>query len=138
MPIVWDVTMSTGVAKIDQQHQELISKLNGLLEAMRKGRGKDEIGKLIAYLGEYVVKHFSDEEAEMERVKCPAATANRIAHQQFVKRFTEIRNRFDKDGVSPKLIIDVQQALLDWFVAHIRSIDTKLALTVKDKVGVTG
>jgi hemerythrin len=133
MPLTWDVTMSTGVAKIDHQHQELISKLNALLEAMQKGKGKDEIGKLIAFLGEYVVKHFSDEEAEMERLKCPVATANRIAHQQFVKKFTEIRDRFHKDGVSPKLVIDVQQALLDWFIAHIRSIDTKLALAAKSK-----
>lgn len=135
MPVTWDITMSTGVAKIDHQHQELIGKLNALLEAMQKGRGKDEIGKLITFLGEYVNKHFSDEEAEMERVKCPVATANRIAHQQFVKRFTEIRDRFQKDGVSPKLVIDVQQALLDWFIAHIRSIDTKLAVATKAKAG---
>jgi len=136
MPVNWDLTMATGVAKIDQQHQELIAKLNSLLEAMQKGRGKDEIGKLIAFLGEYVKKHFADEEAEMERVKCPAAVANRIAHQQFIKRFGDIRDRFNKDGTSPKLIIDVQQALLDWFIAHIRSIDTKLALSKKPKVGV--
>lgn len=136
MPVTWDLTMATGVAQIDEQHRELIARLNTLLEAMQKGRGKDEIGKLIAFLADYVNKHFADEEAEMERVKCPAAVANRIAHQQFVKRFTEIRDRFNKDGTSPKLIIDVQQALLDWFVAHIRTIDTKLASSKRPKVSV--
>ncbi|HPZ82341.1 MAG TPA: hemerythrin domain-containing protein, partial [Thermogutta sp.] len=83
MTLVWDTTMSTGIPRIDAQHQELIRKLNGLLHAMQKGRGKEEIEKLLDFLAEYVIKHFSDEEAEMERVNCPAAIANRIAHQHF-------------------------------------------------------
>jgi len=133
MPVTWDITMATGVAKIDQQHQELIARLNTLLEAMQKGRGKDEIGKLIAFLGDYVNKHFADEEAEMERCKCPAAIANRIAHQNFIKRFTEFRDRFNKEGVSPRIVIDVQKTLIDWVVMHIRGVDTKLATSTKQK-----
>ncbi len=137
MPVTWDVSLSTGVAKIDRQHQELITKINSLLEAMRSGRGRDEIASLIAFLSDYVVKHFADEEAEMDRVKCPVAAANRIAHQKFMTRFKEIQERFNRDGATPKLVIDVQQAVLDWFIAHIRSIDTKLASSRKSKV-ITG
>jgi len=136
MAVAWDQSLSTGVAKIDRQHQELIANINSLLEAMRSGRGRDEIGKLIAFLSDYVVKHFADEEAEMDRVKCPVAVANRIAHQKFMTRFKEIQERFNKDGATPKLVIDVQQAVLDWFIAHIRGIDTKLASSAKVKVGV--
>lgn len=135
MAIIWDVTMSTGIPRIDNQHQELIRKLNALLDAMQKGRGKEEISKLLGFLGEYVIKHFSDEEAEMERLKCPAAVTNRIAHQQFIKRFTEFRDRFEKEGASPRVIIDVQKTLVDWVVMHIRGVDTKLAASVKQKAG---
>ncbi len=131
MTIVWDMTMSTGIPRIDSQHQELIRKLNGLLDAMQKGRGKDEIEKLLDFLAEYVIKHFSDEEAEMERVGCPAAIANRIAHQHFIKRFTDFRERFKKEGASPRIVIDVQKTLMDWVVMHIRGVDTKLAVSVK-------
>lgn len=134
MPLTWDVTMSTGIARIDNQHQELIRKLNALLDAMQKGRGKEEIAKLLGFLGEYVIKHFSDEEAEMERLQCPAAVANRIAHQQFIKRFTDFRNRFEKEGAGPRIIIEVQKSLVDWVVMHIRGVDTKLAASVKQKV----
>jgi hemerythrin len=126
--------MSTGIARIDNQHQELIRKLNALLDAMQKGRGKEEIAKLLGFLGEYVIKHFSDEEAEMERLQCPAAVANRIAHQQFIKRFTDFRNRFEKEGAGPRIIIEVQKSLVDWVVMHIRGVDTKLAASVKQKV----
>lgn len=133
MAISWDITMSTGIPRIDSQHQELIRKLNALLDAMQKGRGKEEIGKLLGFLGEYAIKHFSDEEAEMERLQCPAAVANRIAHQQFIKRFTEFRDRFNQEGASPRIIIEVQKSLVDWVVMHIRGVDTKLAATVKQK-----
>lgn len=135
MALTWDVTMSTGIPRIDSQHQELIRKLNALLDAMQKGRGKEEIAKLLGFLGEYVIKHFSDEEAEMERLKCPAAVTNRIAHQQFIKRFTEFRDRFEKEGASPRIVIDVQKSLMDWVVMHIRGVDSKLAASVKQKVG---
>lgn len=133
MVVVWDMTMSTGIPRIDSQHQELIRKLNQLLDAMQKGRGKEEIEKLLGFLGEYVIKHFSDEEAEMERFKCPAAIANRIAHQNFIKRFTEFRDRFNKEGASPRIVIDVQKTLIDWVVMHIRGVDTKLAASAKQK-----
>lgn len=137
MTLVWDRSMTTGVMRVDLQHQELIRKVNGLLAAMRSGKGAEEISKLLGFLGEYVIKHFSDEEAEFERLKCPAAMANRIAHQQFIRRFQEYQKRFEKEGPTPTLILDMQKNLADWVVRHIKETDTKLAASVSKQTAAT-
>lgn len=134
MVYVWDKSMSTGVPRIDAQHQELIQKLNGLLAAMKARKGQEELAKLIGFLGEYVIKHFSDEEAEMERRKCPLALTNKLAHQQFVRKFQNFKKQFETEGVTPTLILAVQRELGDWVVQHIKQVDTKLAAVVNQPV----
>ncbi|NMC20300.1 MAG: hemerythrin family protein [Thermogutta sp.] len=122
--------MTTGVGRIDTQHQELIRRVNGLMDAMRAGKGKDEVEKLLAFLAEYALKHFADEEAEMERAKCPAAMTNRLAHQQFVRKFNQLRERIERQGVTPTIVLAVQKDLVDWIATHIRGVDSKLAACV--------
>lgn len=131
MALSWEQSMTTGVAHIDAQHQELIRKVNGLLDAMRAGKGKDQVEKLLGFLAEYALKHFADEEAEMDRAKCPAAMTNRLAHQQFVRNFNQLREQIKTQGVTPTIILAVQKDLVDWVATHIRGVDVKLAACVK-------
>ncbi|MGQ9605613.1 MAG: bacteriohemerythrin [Thermogutta sp.] len=131
MALSWEQSMTTGVARIDVQHQELIRKVNGLMDAMRNGKGKDEVEKLLGFLAEYTLKHFADEEAEMDRAKCSAAMTNRLAHQQFVRKFNQLREQIKAQGVTPTIILAVQKDLVDWVATHIRGVDTRLAACVK-------
>lgn len=131
MAFSWEHSMTTGVARIDVQHQELIRKVNGLMDAMRAGKGKDEVEKLLGFLAEYALKHFADEEAEMDRAKCPAAMTNRLAHRQFVRKFNQLRDQIKMQGVTPTIILAVQKDLVDWVATHIRGVDTKLAECAK-------
>ena len=36
----WDNKLSTGITAIDNQHQKLLSKINGVLEAIAQGRSE--------------------------------------------------------------------------------------------------
>lgn len=127
MAFSWDESLATKVPHIDRQHQELIQRINGLLDAMKAGKGKDEIGGLLKYLKNYTVQHFRDEEMEMARRKSPVAEANKKAHQQFVTALDQLTARFNSEGPSAALVLEMQRRLLDWLVSHIRAIDTKLA-----------
>ena len=61
--IAWDAAlMSTGVDSVDSQHQELIQRINELHAACLAGTAKDELLKLLGFLGEYAQSHFSHEE----------------------------------------------------------------------------
>lgn len=130
MAIQWDRNMTTGVEQIDAQHRELIRQINAFADAMGSGRGRDELGRILDFLGKYTVEHFAEEEACMDRFHCRVAEANRQAHRQFLARFQQLRAKFDAHGAQPTLALDIHRELSEWLVKHIRGIDAQLAQSV--------
>jgi hemerythrin len=131
MALVWDRSLSVGVALIDEQHQELFRRVNALLEAMLKNQGKPEIEKLVAFLAEYAVDHFSAEEKLMAQHRYPAAAAHRQQHADFVKRFGELKARFDAGGATSEVSVALTQFVGSWLRNHIRTTDTALGKHLK-------
>ena len=58
MAIQWNEELATGVLEIDNQHKEIFARINRLLEASSQGKGKQEVGRMIDFLGDYVISHF--------------------------------------------------------------------------------
>jgi hemerythrin len=123
----WNPSLATGVAKVDAQHKELFRQVGLLGEAMLRGQGRQEIGKILDFLGKYVVEHFAEEERCMEEYCCPAAAANKQAHAQLLATFGTLKAQFDREGATPTLVLDIQRKLNDWLVQHIERIDKQLA-----------
>lgn len=127
MPLViWNDSLSVGIAEIDRQHKQLIDQLNKLVDAMHQNRGKDEIQQIVWFLDLYVSQHFGFEEGCMNRYRCPVASQNANAHAQFIATLKEIKEELNKKGSSLALAIKVNEQLLDWFVNHIKRIDKEL------------
>jgi methyl-accepting chemotaxis protein len=125
--IQWDeARMSTGVESVDDQHQELIRMINELHRACRAGAGKDEMRRMMAFLGEYVNTHFKHEEGVMEQRQCPNRAKNKAAHLQFLNSFQKLVADFESKGASTSILLDLRQMVGDWLVNHICGIDTKL------------
>jgi hemerythrin len=118
--------MSTGVADIDDQHKELIAKLNQLFDALASGAPDGEVKSMLKFLGEYTVWHFGAEENCMDKHRCPAAAANKQAHAAFLQTFKGISDRVESEGVTDALAIETQQEVANWVRNHIVKIDTKL------------
>ena len=126
MSAKWTSALSTGVRVIDEQHKQLFSHVNKLHEAMSQGKGKEEIGQILDFLGQYAAKHFSAEEREMQSRNCPTAEQNKQAHREFMLKFSELRNQFDRNGSQTTLVLEIHRTLSRWLVEHISKIDTKL------------
>jgi hemerythrin len=125
MAILWRDDLSIGVDQIDNQHKELIKRIDGLFEACNNGKGKEEVLKVIDYLGEYVVTHFSDEEVLQKKYGYPEYNNHKQMHTQFVKDFGVLKGNLDKEGVTPGLIIKMNKLLIDWLLTHIKKADIK-------------
>jgi hemerythrin len=127
----WNATtMATGNAEVDAAHQLLIKKLNELLTLMQAGQGGTKLNEVLDFLERYAVKHFAHEEACMNEYRCPVAGANKAAHAKFIRTFTDIKKRLQKDGPSAMLVLEVQRELGDWLTSHIVKIDTGLKACV--------
>lgn len=134
MAILWKDDLSIGVDQIDNQHKELIARIDGLFEACNNGKGKEEVLKVIDYLGEYVVTHFSDEEVLQKKYGYPEYDNHKKMHTQFIKDFEVLKGNLDKDGVSPSLIIKMNKLLIDWLLNHIKKADKALGTYIKSKL----
>ena len=61
MSIVFDKELYTGNELIDNEHKELIARVNKLVESCEKGTEKTTAVKTLDFLMDYTEFHFSDE-----------------------------------------------------------------------------
>lgn len=131
MAYAWTPDLNTGNLKIDAQHRELIDAINKLLDACSTGRGRAEIGSTLNFLNDYIVRHFSDEEALQIQSKYPDYANHKQYHEGFKKSVREILNQYNQDGATVVLVGKVNQVIASWLINHIKREDTKVAAHIK-------
>ena len=118
--------LEVGVAKIDMQHRELVDRLNDVMAMGGKSVTKEETAKTLDLLGEYVVRHFGDEEALQKKSNYPKYDWHKEQHQGFIKEFKELKKEFAANGQSTKFTMDLNKTMVNWIVRHIKSADAEL------------
>ena len=121
MSIKWYQTLETGLSWQDQQHRDLFIKLDTLLDAMREGNGREELGSLFDFMDDYVATHFGAEEQAMDKSKYPERAAHKTQHERFKEEFACMKTKLWEEDVSPFIAIQVQRRVTDWVKHHIGS-----------------
>ncbi len=131
--IAWTPKLSVGIEAIDQQHKELIRRLNLFVSAMKQGKGKAQVAQVLAFLEEYVVTHFRDEETAMQRYGYPSEDfgEHRQAHQGFVRQVQQIKEQLDQEGITLPFVVNLQLALAEWLIDHIGRTDVAMGAFIK-------
>ncbi len=125
--VAWDESsMSTGVESVDAQHQDLIRNINELHRAFLAGTAKEELLKMLVFLGEYVQTHFQHEERVMQEHQCPVRGKNKAAHDQFLKDFASLHEIVKREGSSTSAAMQIKTMLGNWLKNHICTVDTHL------------
>lgn len=131
MAYAWTKELETGNAMIDAQHKQLIEAINHLLDACSKGQGRGEIEKTLNFLNDYVVKHFSDEEALQMKYKYPGYAEHKTFHEGYKKVVRDIIADYRRDGATITLVGKVNSSIAGWLVNHIKREDVKVAAHIK-------
>jgi hemerythrin len=122
--IVWDQNrMATGIASVDEQHQELIAQLNKLHHAYLAGAKREDIQKVLRQLGRYAETHFKHEESLMDKYKIPVRQDNRSANSRFLNEFHEMVANFALEKDSDQMAAEIKNMSARWLSAHISRID---------------
>lgn len=119
--------LATGNQDIDNQHKALIDAINNLLAACQAGKGRTELDKVLRFVEEYTVKHFTDEQNLMRSKNYPELMAHIKLHESFKRDLRQIAEKLQKEGPSIVLVSDVNMKLGDWLVKHIKTQDKKFA-----------
>ena len=129
----WDTSLETGHAKVDNQHKQLITALNSIIEASQQGKSKDEIFRTLDFLTGYTVMHFSTEEKLMVTYHYPDYLIHKRYHDEFKGTVGELTQQLIKEGPTETLIGSVTQTIGSWLLNHIKGDDFRMATFVKSK-----
>jgi hemerythrin len=131
MAIEWTSSLSVQVKLMDDQHKTLLNLINELNEAMRKGQGKDLVGKTINNLLSYTETHFAAEEKLFDQHSYPAASGQKLMHKKFVDKIIEFKKQHESGKMT--LSFDVIDFLSDWLKKHIQIEDKKYGSFFNEK-----
>jgi hemerythrin len=129
--ITWGDKLSVNVAEIDKQHQKLIAMINDLDDAMRKGKGKEILSKIISDLMDYTRSHFALEEKYFDRFGYAETESHVKEHQVFVDKVSDFQIKYDTGRIG--LTTDIINFLSDWLKKHIMGTDKKYSPFFNEK-----
>jgi methyl-accepting chemotaxis protein len=127
----WDDSFVTGVKLIDVRHIRLFETVNRLLDACDQGRGQEELTKSLAFLINYTVKHFAEEEALQQQYGYPGFREHRQIHEDFKKSVGEFEKELNSRGPSEAMLEQIKIQVGGWLVTHVKSEDSKMAAFLK-------
>ena len=129
--------METGVAKIDSQHKELVNRINDVLAMGMKSVSIEETQKTIDLLNDYVVKHFSDEEALHKRYSFPKLEWHQEQHKTLLTELQKYEKEFEEDGASAKFTIALNNSIVNWIVRHIKHADVEFGKYYREQMNTS-
>ncbi|MCS7298855.1 MAG: hemerythrin family protein [Spirochaetia bacterium] len=118
-----------GVELIDDQHRELIDRINKFIDAISVSDSNvlaSELENIFDFMLDYAQSHFSDEENLMDQHKCPILDIQKMQHQFFVMEARKLKFDLKTKGLTSELIQKSQKILVEWIKSHISGMDKKI------------
>jgi hemerythrin-like metal-binding protein len=123
--LVWSDALALGHPVMDETHREFVELLNGVGAA-----GEAELLERLDAFIAHTEAHFSQEEQWMEAMQFPPLGCHRGEHEGVLEIMREVRKRVaaGEPRYGPVLV----QAIAEWFPLHAGSMDTVLALAIRE------
>lgn len=118
----------TGNKIIDEQHRELISKINDLLAAIETSQGQATAIRTLNFLNDYVIYHFEAEENLQKEAGYPGLKEHQKQHailRQTVADLTDMLT--EEECASPAFMKQLNDKVIDWLYRHIEGFDRSVA-----------
>jgi hemerythrin-like metal-binding protein len=131
---VWDKTFEVGHPLIDEQHSQLFSALNNLIQACHSG-AREEFENGITFLGNYVVKHFSDEEEVQKSQGFPDYPNHKKIHDDYKAAVSKFASQWLASGPTDEVLKEVRIHVGGWLINHIKAQDVRIGAYIRSKKG---
>lgn len=135
--MMWKDSYRLGVDRIDEQHMELFRMTEEMVTAAKNGATVEAFQKILAFLKDYVIYHFRDEEAYQASIGYSGLEAHREEHRQFTQTVLNYEKRLTENGFDVKIIKDLAGTVTAWLIYHVVDTDQKIVSSGKEAVGQT-
>lgn len=119
--ISWSENLSVGVSQFDEEHQQLVSFVNDLNNALKIGAASKTMESILVHLVKYTVIHFNNEEHLMKLHNYPDFDNHKKAHDELTFQVNDFYSRLQSGKASFSL--ELLTFLKDWLTKHILGSD---------------
>lgn len=119
----WTQDLSVGVKEIDEQHKELIRRMNAFFDSMSHNDKQQKVLEMLTFLEDYVVSHFSQEEKLQLSSGYPLYKEHKKLHTDFIADIKKIKQDIETVGFTVATAAVVGSTLVTWLTLHIRKVD---------------
>jgi len=95
----------------------------------------DKVKETMAFMKDYVVDHFNEEEAYQAKINYPELEAHKKAHASFKEGIENYVKIFEEEGFNEDRIQEFGGKLMTWLIMHVAGMDQKIGEYVKSKGG---
>ena len=111
--------MVTNVKLIDDQHKKLFNHID-LVESLGSSPiDKEKAMETIGFLGDYIAKHFADEEELQRNSHYPRFKVHQRLHKWYIGEYHKLRAEYDKHGYSEYFAHILNESIVNWFTNHV-------------------
>lgn len=129
----WTQDLKVGVDMIDDQHKELIARMNAFFDSMSHNDKQQKVLEMLAFLEDYVVKHFSEEEKLQLSSGYPLYREHKKLHTDFIADINKIKSDIETIGFTVATAAVVGSTLVSWLTLHIKKVDKGLGAHIMSK-----
>lgn len=119
----WEEKYSVKNTLLDTQHKKLVGFINQLHDAMKRGKGKDEVGSILNSLASYTKSHFATEENYLKSIHYSELATHKVIHQNLIKQVEQLISEVDNNKLL--VVTDTMNFLKNWLADHIMKEDMK-------------
>jgi len=129
---VWNKTFAVGHELIDAQHKELFAALSNLIKAC-KSDDRHEFKSNIEFVGNYVTKHFADEEEIQKSYGYPDYQQHKKIHDEYKAAIKHLSSQWLTLGPSENALTEIRANIGSWLIHHIKAQDVKIGAYIRSK-----
>lgn len=123
---MWKESYSIGVQNIDRQHMELFRMVKELVGAIDANADSASFKKAIAFLKEYTVTHFRDEEEYQSSIGYCGIEEHKKLHSEFTDAVLELEQRLESSGYDMRVVKELAGMLTVWLIYHVADADQRI------------
>lgn len=122
---VWTQALATGNPYMDDEHHELVLRVNAVLESIALQQGEAKLDQCMQHLLDYAGEHFAREEQEMQQIDYKDSEDHRAAHSRLLEQLQDVHEGLTNGKSGPPM--ELYHFLTWWVKDHIRDWDMPLA-----------
>lgn len=121
--LLWKDEYSVNVKEIDDQHKQLFSIINTLIETIAATPKEEEIVAIINEIVSYKAAHFATEDKYFHEFNYEGTAEHEAAHERFNQKVTELQKTYA--GNTLEFAFALIDFLEDWLLEHLMGMDQK-------------